>query len=314
VPALQRALRRTLGLSEDPDAGGLGLGAELNADEAIAHGAALLAVAKASPQALQQGRLGQTRLLLPSVATGAAPAPYTDAPTCGAIEESALAESRQTVTRLRSGAAAVAEAGAAMYALEAFVLAELSAAQELERADAAEGGSNLEAEAWRELLLREEEWVWDHGNATAAELRSRIAALENKAPVHRRAQIRAAKELDALRQSERDREEAEGGGAQPNEFNEPPPLKFEAPPDGGPGGDGSASHRKPMSKKEKERRKRQQQKAEKERERMSSQSKDQKKERSQYERNERKKANPRQPDAGGSRPVRVQQQSVIACE
>lgn len=40
VPALQRALRRNLRLPEDPEAGGLALGAELNADEAIAHGGA----------------------------------------------------------------------------------------------------------------------------------------------------------------------------------------------------------------------------------------------------------------------------------
>ena len=256
--------------------------------------AALLAVAKVSPKALQQARHGQTWLQLPSVAAGAAPLPFADAPTCGAIEEAALAESQQTVTRLRLGAAAVAEAGAAMYALEAFVLAELSAAQELEQADVAEGGTNPEAEAWRNSLLREEEWVWDHGNATATELRSRTYALENKAPMHRQAHIHAAKELEALRQSERDRDGAQNsdssieksdssletedsflenddlgrpGGAQPNEFNEPPPLRknqdsdlpeetlrFETPPGGG-GGGGEGEQRRPMSKKEKERRK-----------------------------------------------------------
>ena len=41
----------------------MGLGAELNADEAIAHGAALLSVARLDPAALGHGDRG--RLLLP---------------------------------------------------------------------------------------------------------------------------------------------------------------------------------------------------------------------------------------------------------
>jgi len=57
------------------------------------------------------------------------------------------------VARLRAAAQAVAAAAEARYALEAFVLAELDAASE---------GS----EGWRGLLLAEEEWLWDHENAT----------------------------------------------------------------------------------------------------------------------------------------------------
>ena len=56
--ALQKAIRRALHAGE-----GLGLGAELNADEAIAHGAALLSVARLDPAALGHGDRG--RLLLP---------------------------------------------------------------------------------------------------------------------------------------------------------------------------------------------------------------------------------------------------------
>ena len=56
--ALQKAIRRALHAGE-----GLGLGAELNADEAIAHGAALLSVARLDPAALGHGERG--RLLLP---------------------------------------------------------------------------------------------------------------------------------------------------------------------------------------------------------------------------------------------------------
>jgi hypothetical protein len=78
-----------------------------------------------------------------------------------------LGESRQTVQRLRSGAAAVAEAGAAMYALEAFVLAELDLAStaiadaEAGAAQQGEGREGLavalgELEAWRSVLLAEE--------------------------------------------------------------------------------------------------------------------------------------------------------------
>lgn len=78
-----------------------------------------------------------------------------------------MGESRQTVQRLRSGAAAVAEAGAAMYALEAFVLAELDLAStaigdaEAGAAQQGEGREGLavalgELEAWRSVLLAEE--------------------------------------------------------------------------------------------------------------------------------------------------------------
>ena len=60
------------------------------------------------------------------------------------------------MARLRAAAQAVAAAAEARYALEAFVLAELDAAPE---------GSE-ELEGWRGLLLAEEEWLWDHENAT----------------------------------------------------------------------------------------------------------------------------------------------------
>ena len=63
------------------------------------------------------------------------------------------------MARLRAGAQAVAAAAEARYALEAFVLAEL---------DAAPDGS----EGWRGLLLAEEEWLWDHENATVVRAHS----------------------------------------------------------------------------------------------------------------------------------------------
>ena len=67
------------------------------------------------------------------------------------------------MARLRAAAQAVAAAAEARYALEAFVLAELDAASE-----GTEG-----SEGWRGLLLAEEEWLWEHENATVVRAHSR---------------------------------------------------------------------------------------------------------------------------------------------
>ena len=78
VPAVQEGIRRVLQspwdqrrpalpLQQQQAQQRLALGAELNADEAMAHGAAMLAVAKHSPLALPDGRILQA----PTVASGA---------------------------------------------------------------------------------------------------------------------------------------------------------------------------------------------------------------------------------------------------
>ena len=211
VPVLQAAILRVLQRLQPHQQQPLTLGAELNADEAMAHGAALLAVAKHSPLALHDTAVGRNPSRRPPSITFAAggplsPPPPSDAPACVAMEAAALAESRQTVQRLRSGAADVAEAGAVMYELEAFILAELELASLDGDGDGSEGSSSTgeqeEMAAWRAMLLAEEEWVWDNGNSTAVALRARMAALLAKAPASRQPQLRAERELAAMRNRE----------------------------------------------------------------------------------------------------------------
>ncbi len=277
VPMLQAAVSQILQRVHRSDPASqnhqepvLTLGAELNADEAMAHGAALLAVAKQSPLALSG------RNLRPPSNLRSSPPP-SDAPTCGAMEAAALGESRQTVQRLRSGAAAVAEAGAAMYELEAFILAELELA-------GSDGNGEGDVAAWRVMLLAEEEWVWDNGNSTAVDLRARLSALKAKAPATRQQQFRAAIELAAMRERELETGGKRRQTAQPaNKLSATEQRQVPKEAEGRPGTLGQRRQtqqearpaRTPMSKKEK-------QKHSREKERMRKQQDEQARERAEH--------------------------------